>query len=95
MPIERSQIERSLQSKGFVRDEKTNHTYFHHEVNGKKTGISTFVSRGSSYRTYSDSLVGQIKRQLRLDNAQTKRFLECPMNGAEYSEILKSKGLLN
>lgn len=95
MPIERSRIERSLEQKGFVREEKTKHSYFYHEVNGKRTGIATFVSRGTKYRTYDDSLIGGIKRQLRLDSAaDAKEFLNCPMTAEEYNQRLRSKGLL-
>src|SRR5438093_10128989 len=95
MPIERSQIERSLRQKGFVSQEKTKHLYFHHELNGKRSGISTFVSRGSNYRTYDNSLISAIKRHLRLDStSDTKQVLECPMTAEQYNEKLRSKGLL-
>ena len=94
MQIDRSDIESSLVGKGFVKED-THHRYFHHEMEGKRTGISTYTSHGSHYKTYGDNLLTQIKKQLRLDTlTQVADLFKCPMTGADYNESLKKKGLL-
>ena len=96
MPIERDIIESSLITKGFTKDVSGDHRYFHHEIEGKKTGISTYTSHGSGkYKTYGDDLLRLMKKQLRLDSMrQVKDLLECPMKKNEYILILKEKRLL-
>jgi hypothetical protein len=93
VPIDRKQIETSLQKKGFVQ-EGGDHRYFYHEVNGKRTGAFAYTSRGSGYKTYDDNLLSAMKKELRLDSLnQARRLLECPMDGEEYNTILKQKGV--
>lgn len=93
MQIDRRIIESSLLKKGFI-EEDSDHKYFHHEYNGKRTGIYTYTSHGSSYKTYGDSLISMIKRQLKLDtNSQIRDFLQCPMTSAEYTQILTEKNI--
>ena len=95
MPIERKTVERSLRQKGFVAAEHSKHRYFHHMVGGKQTGMWTFVSRGTTYRTIGDSLLGSMKRQLGLDSTrQVHDLLECPMSGDQYNSHLFVKGLI-
>ncbi len=93
MQIDRKDIEAALRTKGFVED-GGDHKYFHHEVNGKRTGVSTFTSRGSGYKVYGVQLLGLMKKQLRLNNMkQVKDFLECPMSETQYNSILREKGI--
>ena len=94
MQIDRRQIESSLPRKGFTKED-THHRYFYHEYDGKRTGIYTYTSHGSSFKTYGDPLLRSMKGQLRLDTvSQLSDLLLCPMSGDDYSEHLKSKGLL-
>ncbi len=93
MPIDRKIIESSLRKKGFI-EEGGDHKYFYHEVNGKRTGSYTFISRGSGYKTYGDTLLKRMCVQLRLNTlTQVKRLLECPMDMDEYNSILRKKGI--
>ena len=93
MQINRSEIESSLVSKGFVRED-THHRYFYHEVAEKRTGISTYTSHGSHYKTYGDNLLKLMRKQLQLDTlTQLVDLLKCPMTGNDYKEFLKKKGL--
>jgi hypothetical protein len=95
MPVDRRMIEKSLPKKGFVEDEQAKHRYFHHEIDGKRTGFYTFVSRGSGYKTIDDSLFKCMKQQLGLDSSgQVRDLLQCPISGAEYVRLLKAKGRL-
>lgn len=93
MSIERKQIESALRKKGFV-EEGGDHKYFYHEVDGKRTGAYTKVSRGTGYKDYGIHLLKAMKMQLRLDTLeQVKRLLECPMDADEYNGILRKKSV--
>jgi hypothetical protein len=93
MPIERKKIESSLLKKGFTKDKKgTHHRYFYHEYQGLRTDIFTFTSHGSKYKTYSNSLLKKMKRQLHLDNInQLEDLINCPLSGNDYNKILENK----
>ena len=92
--VDQDRIEQSLPKKGFVRED-THHRYFYHEFNGKRTGAYTYTSHGSGYKTCGDPFLKRMKKELRLDTLQeVKRLLECPMDGDQYSEKLKAKGLI-
>ena len=94
MQIDRNEIESSLVAKGFVRED-SHHRYFYHEIEGKRTGISTHTSHGSHYKTCRDNLLKQMKRQLWLDTlTQVVDLFKCPMSGKNYNDILKGKELL-
>ena len=94
LQIDRNEIESSLIAKGFVRDD-THHRYFYHEVKGKRTGLHTYTSHGSDYKTYGDNLLKLMKKQLRLDTlSQVADLFKCPMTGDDYNEIIKRKGLI-
>jgi len=94
VPIARKQIETSLRKKGFVQ-EGGDHRYFYHEVDGRRTGAYAFTSRGTGHRVYDENLLVAMKRELRLNTLnQVKRLLECPMNGDEYNDVLRQKGVL-
>jgi hypothetical protein len=94
LQIDRSEIELSLTTKGFLRED-SHHRYFYHEVEGKKTGISTYTSHGSRYKTYGDNLLSQMKKQLSLDTiGQLFDLFKCPMTGDDYNDFLKGKGML-
>jgi len=93
MPIKKRIVEKSLCKKGFVKDDSPHHRYFHHEVDGKRTGLYTYTSHGSSHDEYDDGLVKFIKKQLKLNTIkQTKDLLKCPMSGDEYNQILRDNG---
>ncbi len=63
-------------------------------VNGKKTGISVPLSRGSRFKEFGHDLVGIIKKELWLDtNKQVADLVDCPLKKEQYIEILISKGL--
>jgi len=92
MQIERRRIESSLVSKGLVRED-THHKYFYHEYQGKRTGISTYTSHGSKYKTYTDPLLNRMRKRLKLDTvSQIYNLFVCPMTGDDYNQILKDKG---
>lgn len=94
MQIDRRLIESNLPSKGFA-EENTHHKYFYHEYKGNRTGIYTYTSHGRQYKAYGDSLLKQMKKQLKLDTAkQVTDLFQCPLTKDGYNQILKSKGLI-
>ncbi|MFH1230856.1 MAG: hypothetical protein V1709_05100 [Planctomycetota bacterium] len=93
-PIERKTIETNLIQKGFRRKD-SHHKYFHHVYNGQETGICTYTSHGSNYKDYGISLLGRMKKELRLDRIQdVANLFNCPMDGNDYNDILRSKNLI-
>lgn len=94
MQIDRRLIESNLPSKGFT-EENTHHKYFYHEYKGRRTGIYTYTSYGSQYKTYGDPLLKQMKKQLKLDTTkQVTDLFQCPLTKNGYNQILKSKRLI-
>lgn len=94
MDIQRQKIESALKKKGFV-ESSGDHKYFHHEVNGKRTGAYTFTSRGSNYKTYGITLLKIMKRQLYLDSLeQVCDLFNCPIDREAYNGILKCKRII-
>lgn len=93
MSIKKRIIEKALREKGFCVEE-THHRYFHHTVDGKKSGVSTNMSHGSD-DDIGDNLVNMMKRQLRLQTTKQARDLfQCPMSGEEYIELLRKQGVI-
>lgn len=94
MQVDRKKIESSLPSKGFVID-KTHHKYFYHEYQGKRSGAYTYTSRGSKYKSYGESLLQRMKKELKLDTIQqVVDLINCPITEADYNQILKNKGII-
>jgi len=94
MQVERRLIESGLRTKGFV-EESNHHRYFYHEYKGKRTGVYTYTSHGSNYKTYGMPLLKLIKKQLKLDNIRdTVDLFKCPISEDDYNDILKKKGLI-
>lgn len=94
MKVERKDILKNLKKKGFIKDDDGHHIYFYHCVDGKRTGPYTYVSHDKTKtKTFSD--VTKIRKQLRLDsNREAVELISCPMDGATYLQILKSKGVV-
>ena len=94
MQIDRREIQSALKRKGFIQEDAGHH-YFYHEHQGKRTGIKTFTSHGSSYKTYGNALLKSMARELKLDGVpQLASLLNCPMDAKQYTAILKAKGFL-
>ncbi len=95
MQLSRRTIESTLPQKGFAEDRASHHRYFHHEYDGKRTGIYTYTSHGSAYKTYGDSLLRCMRQQLHLDSiAQLADLVNCPMSREGYNAHLNDKRLL-
>lgn len=83
-----TKLEKALCRKGFVKNE-THHKILRFYYQGKKTPVKTRLSHG--IKEYNDSLLGQLKKQLKLpDKQRLIDLIECPLDHKEYAEILKS-----
>jgi len=95
MPRSRHAIQSALRRKGFQQYEKTKHRYYHFLYNGKLTGVSTFVSRGTKYKEISDGLLSKMWKQLYLNNKQELLDLvDCPMSEQQLVALLRNNGIL-
>ncbi|MBK5189935.1 MAG: hypothetical protein JJE19_00320 [Methanosarcinales archaeon] len=84
-------IKSALTSKGFVKEERSKHTFYILVVDGKKTPIHTKLSRGS--KEYSKKLLSFMREQLGFEKMrELKDFIECPMSKEEYVRILEERG---
>jgi len=91
-PIERDKIISQLTTqKGFREEEKRGHKLLRLYVNGRKTGISTSISRGPKYKEYGVDLLKWMSKGLRLSTtSQLIDLIECPMTYEQYINWLRN-----
>lgn len=93
MPLKSSAVQPSLTRKGFVATNSKD-LMFRHYFQGRATGSWTKISLGAAH-DISDSLIGLMKKQLRLRTSKEVRDLcECPMSADQYIAILREQGHL-
>lgn len=87
-------IQDVLLLKGFeLNPSKDHHRGYYLVVNGKKTGIRTYLSHGNA--DYTSYLMQQVKKQLKFqDVKKAEDFFDCPMSAEQYIEMLKALGEL-
>lgn len=96
MANDRRKAMKSLSKKGFRKVENSHHIYFHHEHKGKETGAYTYFSHSKKEKELGKSLLLLIRKQLKLDkNSEAIDLLNCPMDGAQYNEILINKNIFD
>ena len=89
-PRKPADIEKALLKKGFVKDATSHHAYYHLKVDGKITGVQTYLSHGKKSKEYGRSLMSEVKGQLGfIDTKKAEAFLDCPMTHNQYVEMLK------
>ncbi len=95
MPRSRSDIQLSLKQKGFSEKEKKKHRYYHFIFDGKVTGVSTFVSRGTKYKEIGDNTLSKMWKQLHLNSKrELLDLVDCPMDEDQLVTLLRNKGIL-
>lgn len=94
MPLKRRDVESSLESKGFVREERDHAFFIYYTKNGLKSSVRTKVSHGTSHTDISDNLVGMMARQCKLVTKDFKDLIACPLSRDEYEDKLISQGLV-
>ena len=92
MPRKQTEVEKSLEAKGFQRS-KGDHNYFHYYSKvGKKTTGFTKTSHGS--REIDDNLLGRMSRQCHLSRADFDRLIDCPLDRDAYENMLLAQGFV-
>ena len=86
-------VDSALTKKGFVKTNDGDHVrYYFYDRQTKAALSQTKMSHGTLGKTISSPLISQMSRQLRLTKKQFLDFVDCPMNEAEYREILLESG---
>ncbi len=96
MTVDRRKAMKSLSKKGFRKVENSHHIYFHHEYKGKETGVYTYFSHSKKEKDIGRNLLLSMRKQLRLDKiSDAIDLLVCPIDGAQYNEILINKNIFD
>ena len=89
MPRPREEVVSALTRKGFQKTDKGDHDhYIYWNLAGKKTTFRTKVSRGTSYKTLSDDLLGQMSRQTGLAKKSFLDLVDCTLSQAAYEKMV-------
>lgn len=95
MPTEREKIRKALKGKGYVEvTKKKDHDFFYLFLNGVKYPIFTKLSRGSSYKEYSDDLVRDVYKQIRLSKDEFTEYVECSLRLEDYVQLLTEQNVI-
>lgn len=95
MPRDRADIVSSLTSKGFeLRQGNRDHDFLFLVHSGQTQAVFTKVSRGTSYRTIGDKLLGKMSRQLKITRTDFNALVDCPMTQQEYVLKLRQLGII-
>ncbi len=94
MPLERKDIERALQKKGFVKEAGDHNFYVYWTENGKKTSLGTKTSHGTSHKTLSDGLVSLMAKQCGLSAKEFKLFVSCTISQPQFEDIVRDNNRL-
>jgi len=90
MPRKQSDVEKSLQVKGF-RAREGDHNYFnYYSKAGKKTAVFTKTSHG--VREIDDSLLSRMAKQCKLSNKDFGLLIECPLDRDTFETKLIAQG---
>ncbi len=90
MPRKQSDVEKSLQAKGF-RSKDGDHNYFnYYSKAGKKTAVFTKTSHGA--REIDDNLLSCMAKQCKLRRADFDRLIDCPLDRDGYEVKLIAQG---
>lgn len=87
-PRRRSAVESALQRKGFVMSQADHRRFVFYTGGGKKTGVWTKTSHGTSHREISSANLGKMARQCRLSAKDFERLIDCPLEREEYQAML-------
>jgi hypothetical protein len=94
MVLDKNDVKKSLNGKGFQMDKKKHHLYFtYFTLKGKKTRIYTYCSH-SSESDIDDYLIRRMAEQCNISKAEFIDLINCPLRQAEYEKILIGKNVL-
>ncbi len=81
----------ALTRKGFELRNDGDHMVL--TFSGLTRSIYTKLSRGTKYKDYGNTLLGDVSRQLMLTRKQLDSLIECTMGKDEYIAALKARGI--
>jgi hypothetical protein len=84
-------IEAALNKKGFLHKE-THHKIFYLCMNGRITGVHTFLSHGQ--KEYSPDLLAKMRNQLHPSGREFTDLIQCPLTGEHYLQLLVERGVI-
>ena len=96
MPRDKSDVEKGLQRKGFVPNnkKKADHNYFIYlSIDGKKALVGTHTSHGKGF-DIGDNLLAQMARQCGINKPLFMRLLDCNLSREAYERELRIAGKL-
>jgi hypothetical protein len=85
LPLKARDVAGALTLKGFKKSDRDHHFYYLW-YKGKKTAIRTKISHGES--EIHDKNCASMARQIKLNSAQFRDFVECPLTEQLYLKIL-------
>ena len=89
MPQSARDVIAALTRKGFV-ERGGDHRFFILFIDGRKTRISTKISRGD--REIHDRNLGLMARQMELAGPEFRRLIDCSMSGEDYASLMRDRG---
>jgi predicted RNA binding protein YcfA (HicA-like mRNA interferase family) len=92
MPLERRDVEASLERKGFVLSDGDHRFFTYHTVAGRKTSVWTKTSLGTAHKTLGDDLVSKMSKQCGLTTKQFKELIACPLTRDKMELIFLDSG---
>jgi hypothetical protein len=78
-------IAAALLKKGF-EERSTHHKIFYLRINGKISGVHTFLSHG--VKEYNADLLTKMRAQLHLSGKELDDLIHCPLSGEDYVKLL-------
>jgi hypothetical protein len=93
LPQKARDVDAVLKSKGFQEKPKKDHVYYFFYYKGKKTNIFTKISHGE--HEIHDKNCSSMAKQMKLNNAQFRDFVDCVLTGAAYLKFLLDSKHLN
>jgi len=84
MDRKRDDIVSALTRKGFKKEGGDHEYFIYWNLDGKKTIKKTKVSRGSSYKTIGDDLLGKMSKQVGLTKKLFLELVDCTLDQSGY-----------
>ena len=95
MAFKRQEVGRSLEGKGFVRQEGRHVFFVYHTRKTKlKTSVWTMMSHGNSGADISKSLSAKMAKQCRINKAEFGRLIDCSLSQEGYENLLIDRGII-
>jgi hypothetical protein len=85
-------VEQALLAKGFEREETDHSVFVYCTTRGLRTLVKTRTSHGRGGDDIPVPILSAMRKQLRIEDDEFRRLVECPLKRDEYERILLSRG---